>query len=484
MAYRCEVCGYVHQGSAPPDECPVCGAGRDLFAPLVQAAPASPPRQWRCTVCGYIHEGDEPPDECPVCGAGREDFEEITDEAAGDAGPPRRIVIVGAGIAGLTAAEAARRQAPGAAITLLTAEPGLPYYRLTLTRYLAQEIDAAALEIHPAAWYAERRVTVRPGTVAAIARERHEVGLEDGTVVPYDALVVATGATPFVPPIPGAALEGVLTLRSRADAERILARVTPAVPVVCLGGGLLGLETAGALSRRGARVVVLETAPSLLPRQLARPAGELLAEHLAARGIETRRGVQVTAIVATPDGLAVTLADGARLAARFVVIAAGVRPDLRLARAAGLTVKAGLVVDGRMATSDPAVFAAGDVAEHGGIVPGIWPVAYAQGLVAGANAAGGQSEFAAIPLSNRLKVVDVDVFSVGEVEPREPGGEITEHRAGGAYYRLVSRAGILTGANLFGDARLARPIERAVTERRQLGDVAAVMAGLPSGRFP
>jgi nitrite reductase (NADH) large subunit len=449
------------------------------------AAATAPVKAWRCTVCGHIHTGSGPPDACPVCGAGPDLFEPF-DEGAEQPAPQstRRVVIVGAGIAGLTAAEAARRAAPASEITLVSGEDGLPYYRLNLTRYLAGEAAAQTLPLRAPAWFDEQRVTLRHGAVTRIDRPGRAVVFADSTTLGYDALVLATGAAPFVPPIAGAALPGVHTLRTKDDADRLIAAVSPGAPCVCVGGGLLGLETAGALARRGLRVEVLEGAPWLLPRQLARPTAELLQQHLAAAGLRARCGVRVTAITAAGAGLEVALADGERVPAALVVIAAGVRPDARLAREAGLAVRAGVVVDARMATADPAVFAAGDNAEHAGVTFGIWPVAFAQGRVAGTNAAGGAREYTPVAPSNRLKVVDVDVVSIGQVEPAGPEDRVIEHREGGAYLRFVCRGETLVGANLYGDASLASVVQRAIDEHQPLAGVAAITARVQLAAAP
>jgi nitrite reductase (NADH) large subunit len=484
MAWKCEVCGYIHTGSEPPDECPVCGAGADAFSRF-EAAPAPPAprrvRAWRCRVCGYIHEGDEPPDECPVCGASKEEFEPEAEVAppAEVATDVRRLVIVGGGVAALTAADHARRAAPQCAITIVGREAGLPYYRLNLTRLLAGEVDEASLVMQPHAWYHDAKIEFRQDEATAIDREARALELRSGATLPYDRLILATGAHPFIPPIPGVDRRGVLPFRTRADAAQLLERAKAGAPCVCIGGGLLGLEAAGALTRRGMRVTVVEGFGWLLPRQLAEPAGHLLERHLEGLGMAVRCAARVEAIEGDEAVTGVRLASGEVLPATLVVLSAGVRPNSHLAREAQLDVKSGVIVDDRMFSSDPAILAAGDVAEHRGVVYGIWPTAYAQGAVAGTNAVGGAAEFQGLPPSNRLKVLAVDVFSIGQVQAPDGSFRVFERTAGGNYVRLVCRDGALVGANLFGDTAHAGVVTDAIAGGLQVAATPALAAAFP-----
>lgn len=481
----CLVCGYVHQGAEPPDECLVCGADGSEFeaqaaavpaAPVVPSAPAVRPKRWKCQVCGYIHEGDEPPDECPVCGADKDQFQLIHDEAAPVAvqDKPVRVVIVGGGIAGVSAAEAARESASNAEITLVSGEPELPYYRLNLTRYLAGEVGEEALPIHPESWYTDNRIRLLRGTEAAsVLPEDSEIVLKDGAKLAYDKLILACGAQPFVPPIPGATLPGVVALRTVADAKRILSAVQSGADCVCIGGGILGLETAGALAKRGVRVTVLENGGWLLQRQLNEAAGRVLARYVEAAGIRVVYHAKTEAITGTDRVEQVRLADGTTISAGLVVIATGVRPDNRLANAAGLRVNQGAVVDARLVTSVPNIFAAGDGAEHNGVLYGLWDPARHEGVIAGMNAAGAAAEFGGIPRSNTLKVLGVGLFSVGMVEPEGDGVlEVAEESESG-YCRFLFRNGCLAGAIFVGGTQWAATTTKAVKTGMDFSDLLA-----------
>jgi nitrite reductase (NADH) large subunit len=208
------------------------------------------------------------------------------------------VVVLGAGIAGVSAVEAIRKASPQTRITLVSRENDLPYYRLNLTRYLAGEVDEAALPIHPAAWYNDNGVELLCGAEAGELRlDERAVVLGNGKSLTYDKLILTAGAHPFVPPIPGGQREGVRTVRSWQDARWILEYLRAGMKCVCIGGGVLGVETAGALAKRGADVTLLEGFGWLMPRQLNQAAGRRLAVHLEQIGVRLRAQAKVKEIV-------------------------------------------------------------------------------------------------------------------------------------------------------------------------------------------
>src|SRR3990172_3130430 len=200
-------------------------------------------RAWQCKSCGYIHQGAEPPEICPVCGATRENFDPVEEvalpspESKTEVRKTARVVVVGAGIAGIAAVESLLAAAPGVEITLISQETELPYYRLNLTRYLAGEIKRETLPIHSAAWYQERNIRLLLGAeVRELDLEGHAVELRDGKRLPFDKLLLSAGASPFVPPIPGADCEGVTSLRTLQDADHLLRACQSGARCVCIGG--------------------------------------------------------------------------------------------------------------------------------------------------------------------------------------------------------------------------------------------------------
>lgn len=449
---------------------------------------------WRCTVCGYIHEGAAPPDECPVCGVGPEDFEPAEREDA-PAAPPapepaptpaagrsesseRRIVIVGAGIAGLAAAEAARHTDADVEIVLLSKEPHLPYMRLNLTRFVAGEVARESLPIHSGQWFEEHLIECRQGAEAvSIALQESRVVLRGGGELPYAKLILANGAHAFAPPIPGSRREGVMALRTVEDAERLIEAARNGERCVCIGGGILGLETAGGLAQRGASVAVLESCGWLMPRQLPEAGGEVLRDYVERIGVQLMSGVGVEEIVGDERCRGVRLAGGEIVPADWVVLNTGIRSNTFLAAAAGLEIDRGIVVDDRLTSSHPDVLAAGDSAQHRGIVYGLWSAAQIQGRIAGRIAAGAGDVFAGIPPSTTLKVLGVDVASIGRVEPAGPGDTVIEERGEGLFRRFVFEEGRLVGAVFVGDAAAAGKARKAIVDRT---DLSAWLAGNPA----
>ncbi len=465
-SWLCVVCGYVHEGDQPAGSCPICGADSKHFEAMEashdQAEPA-PPEQWRCINCEYIHTGAQPPETCPICAVGPDRFEAIISSSGqlttnAETGT---IVIIGAGIAGLSAAESARVTAPQATILLLTREEELPYYRLNLTRYLAKEIPAEALPVHPESWYREHDIGIRLGAeVTAITPERKQIEIKGSAPLTYDRLILAMGAHPFVPPIAGANRQNIVTLRTKKDADQILRLCAPGSRCVVVGGGVLGLETAAALARGKARVSLLEGFSRLLPRQLNARASSYLEKSATDLGIELVTDARIKQFDGDEVLRSVVLESGQVIAADLVIITAGVRTNSYLPRLAGLSVKEGVVVDSRLQTSCSDIYAAGDLAEYQSIAYGTWAPAQFQGTIAGMNAAGGNSQFGGIPRSHTLKVLDVDMISMGLVQPTDASYKCYEIMAPEQYGLLVFRDDRLKGSILVGDTTLASKLKK------------------------
>lgn len=392
-------------------------------------------------------------------------------------GKSLRAVVIGAGPAGVSAVESLRAAAPEAEITLVSKEPALPYYRLNLTRYLAGEITADDLLIRRPEWYDRLNIRFLRGVeMAGLSLADGVVQLRGGEKLPYDRLVLTVGAHPFLPPIPGAYRDGVITFRSRDDADAILAAAAPGARCVCIGGGTLGLETAAALAQRGVEVTLVEEAAWVLSRQVNERAGELLARRAGELRIRLRMGARVKEIAGDERVHGVVLNVDECIPADLVIVATGIRTNSNLARMAGLKANQGILVDDRLASSDPRVFAAGDVAEHRGIVYGLWTAALAQGKVAGTNAGGGTAEFTGMPRITALKVLGVKLFSIGLVTPSDPATVVIEEESGDRYYRFLFTGGRLTGAVILGDSTLNLLVRKAVETQ---SDFTALLARKP-----
>lgn len=482
MKWVCKVCGYEHEGDTPPDECPICGAGPEDFEPVgAPAAPASPApqplapatgAQLRCALCDSVLSDQA--EQCDVCGSRTASLSAAPHVQYSRKAGARRYVVVGGGVAGFTAAERIRAVDPNGSIVLVTRESCLPYYRISITRYVGGELPASELFVHPASWWRDRGIELMLDTEALeLDRSSHELSTSRGRLG-YDRLIAATGARAFVPPLENGSVRNAMPLRTIHHAREVLARGLPGTRVVMVGGGVLGLEAAFGLARRGCEVTVCEGSPHLLPRQLDPQAAALFQGHLEKKGIRFALGSMPSALVGDEAVRGVRLASGSTLDAELVVLSAGIRPNNLLWQRAGLKTEKGLTVDDSMCTSDPDVFAAGDGAEHRGMLYGIWPASMEMGRVAGANAAGGSELFPGLPMSYLLKVVDLDLFSIGTVRATEPDcSELVRPMDAPNYQKLVLRNGVVIGAILLGDTALSGRVRDAVQQKRSFADMIA-----------
>ncbi len=470
--WRCTVCGYVHKGDEAPSQCVVCGAPQDKFEPFgeLRSDKTRDIAGWKCLVCNYIHHGNTTPDTCPVCGAGSRNFEPVSPpkDTSGVKEAKRRIIIVGAGIAGISAAEAIREQNPVSEIVLVSKEVNLPYYRLNLTRLLAGEISEQSLPVHDETWYREKRIELLLNTeVTEINPDVKAVILRDGRRLLYDRLILAAGSHPFIPPVPGAQKNGVTTLRTLDQALMLSRSSVNSKAAVVVGGGILGLETAAALKQTSPSlpVTVVEGFEYLMPRQLNRKAANRLKKHVEALNIVLETGTSVKEIEGDESAAGVLLANGKRISADLVIFAAGVRPNSYLARTSGLHVNHGVIVNDYMETSLEGIYAAGDIAEHRGVLYGLWNASMYQGAIAGMNAAGTKSVFGGIPRSNTIKVLGIDLFSIGTIEPCDGSCTVMEKDTDEHYTLLLFRDGHLEGAILYGDTSKSSVVKKAIEEK-------------------
>ena len=372
---------------------------------------------------------------------------------------PRRLVVVGTGMAGLAVVEEALRRRPAEQwkIVMLGEEPGPVYNRVQLSKLLARTAGPGELELRPLSWYAKHKVDLRGGCRAEqLDLETCAVVDESGGRHPYDALVIATGSRAFLPPIAGAGLPHVDVFRTWRDADA-LAATPPGRRAVVVGGGLLGLEAAAGLHARGVTVTVVELGGHLMNLQLDAGASAMLRRDLERQGIACRVGRSAVAI----EPGRVVLDDGSELPCERVVVAAGVRAETSLARAAGLECRRGIVVDDELRASAPNVWAVGECAEHRGIVYGLWAPLAEQSRVAGARIAGDPAAFHGAVQATTLKVSGVDVYAGGGSAGAAPPGHdeiIHSDTRRGIYRRLVLDGDRLVGGSLVGDAAAAREL--------------------------
>jgi nitrite reductase (NADH) large subunit len=408
----------------------------------------------------------------------------------------QRYVIVGNGVAGVTAAQSIVRADPAAEVHIFDAEPYPYYQRPRLWEFLAGEIEQQTLYFRPLEWYAAKGIQVHLGARAtALDPAEHRLKLADGSSIHYDRLLLATGARPFVPPFAGADKDGVFTLRTLDDARamKAYARGEPfggAYPeqsrrtqdrhrrtagdirsAVVIGCGLLGVETARALLSLGLDVTALESTPHLLPRQLDAEGAQVLQAHLEAMGLHFLTGAATETILGNGRVTGVRLKDGRVVEGQLVLISTGIGSRVELAREAGLEVEHGLIVDEQLRTSAADVYAAGDVAQFEGIVYGIIPAATEQAQVAAANMVteGSATYSGTVPVTT-LKIVGIDLTSLGDATAT--GDEFAVLRrvdsATGVYRRLAMRDGKVVGAILLGDTQNVRPLKQLIATGRDV----------------
>ena len=396
-----------------------------------------------------------------------------------------RVVVIGNGIAGVTAADHLRRRHPDVEIDLIAEEPHHLYNRMGISRLVYGRSAMQGLYLNPDAWYDERRITAWLNTRAlGIDRDKRLVTLGTGERLQYDRLILATGSSSFVPPIEGFGAPGTAVLRSADDAIRLRAFAQrPATRRAAIaGGGLLGLEAAYALHKLGLKTVVLERSDRLLRRQLDARAAEILRNYLEGLGLEFVMEAKAESVDANGRLRAVNLSEGRSIEAHILLVAAGIQPNVELAREAGLKVKRGVLVDERMRTADPDIVAAGDVAEYEGQLPGLWPTAVAQAEVAADTVAGGEKTYTgAVPVTI-LKVVGIELTSIGRFERTAPDDEVIalEGDAGTKYRKLVISGGRIIGAILLGYGREVTPVRAAITNG---ADVTSHLGALRKGQL-
>ncbi len=366
-----------------------------------------------------------------------------------------RLVVIGNGMAGCRAVEEILARDPARFnVKIFGAEPRVNYNRIMLSPVLAGEKAFADIVINGEDWYADNAITLVAGDpVVAIDRATQTVIGKSGRVEPYDRLLIATGSDPFIIPVPGKDLAGVVTFRDLDDVDKMLAAAETGGSAVVIGGGLLGLEAAHGLSLRGMSVTVVHLMPTLMERQLDEAAGYLLRTELERRGQTIVTGGD-TAEIMGRDGrvCGVKLKDGSEFAADIVVMAVGIRPATALAKAAGLDVERGVVVDDHMVTSDPAIMAVGECVQHRGacygLVAPLWDMCRALADAACASPSG----FTGSVTSTKLKVSGIDLFSAGDFSGGDGAEDIVMRDAArGIYKRVVVKAGRLVGAVLYGD---------------------------------
>uniref|UniRef100_UPI00286E696A FAD-dependent oxidoreductase n=1 Tax=Novosphingobium sp. TaxID=1874826 RepID=UPI00286E696A len=370
-------------------------------------------------------------------------------------GSAERLVVIGNGMAGCRAVEEILARDPARySVTIFGAEPRVNYNRIMLSPVLAGEKAFEDIIINGDDWYAENGITLVSGDpVVSIDRTSQVVIAQSGRTEAYDRLLIATGSDPFIIPVPGKDLAGVVTFRDLDDVDRMLTAAEKGGSAVVIGGGLLGLEAAHGLSLRGMTVSVIHLMPTLMERQLDEAAGFLLKSELERRG-QTIVTNADTAEIIGKDGhvSAVRLKDGREFAADIVVMAVGIRPATALAKAAGIDVERGIMVDDHMVTSDPAIMAVGECVQHRGACYGLVAPLWDMCRALADHATGSPSGYEGSVTSTKLKVSGIDLFSAGDFSGGDGAEDIVMRDASrGVYKRVIVKDDRLVGAVLYGD---------------------------------
>ncbi len=378
---------------------------------------------------------------------------ELTSPARGQG--TERLVIVGNGMASLRLVEELSEQHAGRfAITVVGAEPEAAYNRVLLSSMLAGDVTAADIALRDRAWYGEHGIALRTGVrVERIDPVSKLVTLADGERVGFDRLVLATGADPIKLPVPGADLAGVVTFRTAADVARMQAAAGKDATAVVIGGGLLGIEAAYGFARAGIAVTLIHVMDRLMERQLDAEGARLLAGALEEKGIRVLLRTETAAILGTECVEGIVTKSGETIACDLVVMAVGVRPAVALAAEAGVAVGRGILVDDRLETSVPGIYALGDCVEHRKLCYGLIEPAYAQARVLTAALVGAGDAYPGSVIATNLKVSGVSVFSAGDFEGAGADHIVLRDEGLSSYRKLVLRDGRLVGAVLVGDTQ-------------------------------
>jgi nitrite reductase (NADH) large subunit len=379
----------------------------------------------------------------------------------------KRYLIVGNGVAGARAAVKIRETDQKGDIHIFTEEAYPFYYRVRFPEYVAGELTLQNLFIHTQEWYQNKEISIHlEEPITEVNVQKKEVTSQKGKTYAYDSLLMATGGHAFVPPIKGTEKEGVFTLRTMKDAIRMKEFSAGVKKAILVGGGLVGLETGGALLRKGIKVTVIEHNPRILPRQMDPEGARILQGKLESMGFSFFLSGEGEEILGKETVEGVRLKDGRTLDGQMVIVSAGVKPNIQLAQAMGLEIKNGILVNDRLETKTESVFAAGDVAEHRGRCYGIWPASQRQGETAGINMAGGNALYEGTVLSNALKVVGISLTASGEIDAeRRLECVVRQDRESGVYRKVAFKEDKIVGCILLGNVKGSPEILHAIEKK-------------------
>ena len=379
-----------------------------------------------------------------------------------------RVIIVGNGLAGVISAKTLRELDRKVEIDVFAEEKYHYYPRPNLIEFLAGTIPLERMFAFPQEWYREQNINIHLGKpVTRIFPDSQEIEVEGGKREKYESLLLANGSSSFIPPFMGTDKKGIFSLRALDDAFELLEYLENHQRVVVIGGGLLGLETARAMKSRGARVEVVEFFDRLLPRQLDTQGASLLKAQIENMGIKVHLGLATEEVLGQNEARGLRFKGEKEIEADMAIVAAGIRPNIRLAKEAGLETDRGLVTDDYLQSSNPKIFGAGDVIQHRGRVYGIIPSSFNQARIVASNILSKKEKYEGTVPSNTLKVVGLDLTSVGLVNPEEGTCEEfrKEKKEEGIYKKVVIQKGVVVGAIWIGTKKGVSEISRIISQK-------------------
>jgi nitrite reductase (NADH) large subunit len=384
----------------------------------------------------------------------------------------KRYLIIGNGVAGARAAVKIREADSKGEIRIFTEEAHPFYYRVRFPEFVSGEVTLQSLTIHSNEYYQGKGISIHlQEPIKEVYPEKKEVVSKRGQTHAYDVLLMATGGTAFIPSIKGVEKKGVFTLRTMKDAIEMKEFSTKVREAILIGGGLVGLETGGALLRQGVKVAVIEHNPRILPRQMDEGGAQILQKKMEEMGFFFFLNGQSDEILGKEKVEGVRLKDGRIVEGQMAIVSAGVRSNIQLAKEMGLETKNGVLVNDRLETKTEGIFAAGDVAEHRGRVYGIWPAAQRQGEIAGINMAGGNALYEGTVVSNTLKVVGINLSAAGEIDAEKRLECIVRSdREKCVYCKVTFKEDKIVGCILLGDVKGRTEILNAIEKKIDIGE--------------
>jgi nitrite reductase (NADH) large subunit len=385
----------------------------------------------------------------------------------------KRYLIIGNGVAGARAAVKIREADQKGEIHIFTEEAYPFYYRVRFPEYVAGEVTIQNLTIHTKEWYQSKEIGIHlEEGVTEVNTAKKEVTSQKGKRYPYDLLLMATGGNAFIPPIKGTEKKGVFTLRTMKDAIGMKEFSGGVKQAILIGAGLVGLETGGALLKRGIKVAVIEYNPRILPRQVDPEGAKILQGKMESMGFSFFLNGQSEEILGKETVEGLRLKDGRIVDGQMVIVSAGVKPNVKLAQAIGLETKNGILVNDRLEAKIEGIFAAGDVAEHRGRVYGIWPAAQRQGETAGVNMAGGSILYEGTVVSNTLKVVGIDLTASGDIDAEgKLECVVKSEKEKNIYRKVIFKEDKIVGCILLGNIKGNSDILNAIEKQVNVKDL-------------